>query len=227
MVIFSCDLDMKKHVNANEQLDMDKKFESKGHLVIGVLAIQGGVVEHINHIRKLGYDAIEVKKIEDLDQIDGIILPGGESTAISKILRERNILHPLAEAISKGLPAWGTCAGMILLAKEIEGEDICHLGVMDIKVKRNAYGSQLDSFVTLDNIYEVCNEPLELIFIRAPYIVEVSKETKVVHKVGENIVAAKEKNILVTSFHPELSSSLEFHKYFIEKFVLGKNNRYS
>ncbi len=88
MVIFSCDLDMKKHVNANEQLDMDKKFESKGHLVIGVLAIQGGVVEHINHIRKLGYDAIEVKKIEDLDQIDGIILPGGESTAISKILRE-------------------------------------------------------------------------------------------------------------------------------------------
>ncbi|WP_396276551.1 pyridoxal 5'-phosphate synthase glutaminase subunit PdxT [Haloimpatiens lingqiaonensis] len=206
----------------NKHTSIDENSNSKDHLVIGVLAIQGGVLEHINHIKKLGYDAIEVKKIEDLEKIDGIILPGGESTAISKILRERNMLNPLAEAINKGLPAWGTCAGMILLAKEIEGEDACHLGVMDIRVKRNAYGSQLYSFVTLESIHEVCNEPLELIFIRAPYIVEVSKETKVIHKVGENIVAAKEKNILVTSFHPELSSSLEFHEYFIEKFVLGR-----
>lgn len=191
----------------------------KEGLVIGVLSLQGGVIEHINHIKALGYDAIEVKKIEDLEKINGLIIPGGESTAMGKILRETGMLEPLAKAIKEGLPIWGTCAGMILLAKEIDGEEITHLQTMDIRVKRNAYGCQLDSFVIMEDIEEVSKEPLELIFIRAPYIIEVSKGVEVIHRINGNIVAAKEKNMLVTSFHPELSKNLEFHKYFIEKFV--------
>ncbi|GFR35868.1 hypothetical protein TCEA9_16800 [Thermobrachium celere] len=113
---------------------------------VGVLSLQGGVIEHINHLNKLNVEAIEVKKIDDLKKIDGIILPGGESTTIGKLLRDANLLTPLKALIQSGLPTWGTCAGMILLAKEIENDTRRHLEVMDIKVKRNAFGSQIDSF---------------------------------------------------------------------------------
>ena len=119
-----------------------------GKMKIGVLSLQGGVAEHINHIEELGCEAIEVKKLEDLKDINGLILPGGESTAIGKILRERNMLTPLREMILSGLPVWGTCAGMILLAKEIENDENTHISVIDIKVRRNAYGRQIDSFET-------------------------------------------------------------------------------
>ena len=183
---------------------------------IGVLALQGGVIEHLNHIKALGIEAVEVKTLSDLDNLDGLILPGGESTTMGKILVQRNLLEPLKNKISGGLPVWGTCAGMILLAKELEGDTYSHLSTMDIKVKRNAYGSQLDSFTTNVFIKEISTEPIPLVFIRAPYIVEIGVNVKVILEVDENIVAAKEKNMLVTSFHPELTDSLEFHKYFIE-----------
>lgn len=182
---------------------------------IGVLSIQGGVIEHMNHIKELGYEAIEVKKLADLEDINGLILPGGESTAIGKILRERNMLNPLREKILSGLPVWGTCAGMILLAKDIENDEKRHISVMDIKVRRNAYGRQIDSFETTDIIEEVSNDPVPLVFIRAPYIVDVGDKVKIIHKVDENIVAAKQENILVTSFHPELTPNTEFHEYFV------------
>lgn len=183
---------------------------------IGVLSIQGGVREHINHVKALGSDAVEIKKLEDLQGIDGLILPGGESTAIGKILRERNLLNPLREKIISGLPVWGTCAGMILLAKEIDSEDITHLSVMDIKVRRNAYGRQIDSFEAEAAIEGITQEPIPLVFIRAPYIVGVGDKVKILHKLNGNIVAAVQDNILVTSFHPELTNDLKFHKYFLE-----------
>ncbi|SHE99925.1 pyridoxal 5'-phosphate synthase glutaminase subunit PdxT [Caloramator proteoclasticus] len=182
---------------------------------IGVLSLQGGVIEHINHLKKLDIEAIEVKKIDDLKNIDGIILPGGESTTIGKLLKDTNIFLPLKALIQSGLPTWGTCAGMILLAKEIENDERRHLQVMDIKVKRNAFGSQIDSFKRIDIIPEVSNKPIELVFIRAPYIREVGNNVHIIHKVEDKVVAAKQNNILVTSFHPELTDDLSFHRYFI------------
>lgn len=182
---------------------------------IGVLALQGGVIEHINHLKTLGVNAVEVKTFSDLNNLDGLILPGGESTTMGKILVQRNLLNPIKKKIIEGLPVWGTCAGMILLAKELEGDTTSHISAMDIKVKRNAYGSQLDSFTTNVVIKEVSTEPIPLVFIRAPYILETGINVKVILEINGNIVAARENNMLVTSFHPELTENIEFHKYFI------------
>lgn len=194
-------------------------IENKPHrLKIGVLDLQGSVLEHINHISLLGHIPIRVKTLKDLNSIDKLILPGGESTTISNILRSINLLDELKLKISNGLKVWGTCAGMILLAKEIENEPSNHLGLMDIKVIRNAYGRQLDSFIVTKNISEISSKDLELVFIRAPYISEVGDKITVLCKVNENIVAARQNNMLVTSFHPELTSDTTFLKYFIEFF---------
>ncbi|HEY8890827.1 MAG TPA: pyridoxal 5'-phosphate synthase glutaminase subunit PdxT [Clostridium sp.] len=182
---------------------------------IGVLSLQGGVIEHINHINRLGHQGVEVKKLEDIKDIQGIILPGGESTTIGKLLREGKMLMPLREKIISGLPVWGTCAGMILLAKYIEGEPDGHFKVMNIKVKRNAYGSQINSFKRNVVINEISSEPLPLVFIRGPLITEVMSGVQIICTVDDNVVAARQKNMFVTSFHPELTNSLEFHKYFV------------
>lgn len=193
-------------------IDMQKEA---GRMKIGILSLQGGVAEHIKHVESLGAKAIEVKKLKDVDGINGLILPGGESTAIGKILREREMLAPLREKILAGLPVWGTCAGMILLAKEIENESVTHISTIDIKVRRNAYGRQIDSFKVSETICGVSKEPIPLVFIRAPFIVSAGDNVRILHKIQGNIVAAVQKNMLVTSFHPELTENLEFHKYFI------------
>lgn len=185
-----------------------------GSLRIGVLSIQGDVIEHISHIAALGYTPVEVKKSAQLEGLNGLILPGGESTAISKILIQQDMLCPIREKILDGLPVWGTCAGMILLAKELEDDKNAYLAVMDIKVRRNAYGGQLDSFQVNEVIEEISTEPLPLIFIRAPYITSVGDKAKVLHKTNGNIVVARQGNMLATSFHPELTNNLELHKYF-------------
>lgn len=182
---------------------------------IGVLALQGGVEEHIKHLKALDCEAVEVRKVEELDELDGLILPGGESTTIGKLLKKTGIFDNLREKIINGFPVWGTCAGMILLAKNIENDEARHLQTMDITVKRNAYGSQIDSFSIEEKIEEVCTEPIPLVFIRAPYITEVETNVQIICKVNNNIVAAKQNNMLVTSFHPELTSNLEMHKYFL------------
>ncbi len=182
---------------------------------IGVLSLQGAVIEHINHLKSLGCDTVEIKNISDLENISGLIIPGGESTVIGKLLRETNLLIPLRENILKGLPVWGTCAGMILLAKEIENDKNTYLSVMNISVKRNAYGKQIDSFKTQTSIKEISKNPIPLVFIRAPYINSCDSTVKVICEINGNIVAAKENNILATSFHPELTENLEFHKYFL------------
>ncbi|GIM29952.1 pyridoxal 5'-phosphate synthase subunit PdxT [Clostridium polyendosporum] len=182
---------------------------------IGVLALQGGVIEHINHLKALNCEAVEIRKVEELDNLDGLILPGGESTTIGKLLIKTGIFDKLREKISDGFPVWGTCAGMILLAKSIENDEARHLQTMDITVKRNAYGSQIDSFITEEIIEEICADPIPLVFIRAPYIKNVESNVQILCKVNDKIVAAKQENMLATSFHPELTDNLELHRYFV------------
>lgn len=182
---------------------------------VGVLALQGGFSEHVNHIKKLNHKAMEVRKKEDLDSIDGLIIPGGESTTMGKLLRETKMLEPLRNKIIEGMPTWGTCAGMILLAKEIEGKDNTYIGAIDIKVRRNAYGSQKDSFSVKKQIKFIGDAPQELVFIRAPYIDSYGDDVEELLRVDGKLVAAKQKNIFVTSFHPELTDGLDFHRYFL------------
>lgn len=182
---------------------------------IGVLAFQGGISEHIKAIQSLGYNGIEVKKSEDLSDIDAIILPGCESTTMGKLLNITGLMNPLKEIIMNGLPTWGTCAGMILLAKEIENDSRVHLSLMDITVKRNAFGTQINSFKLKKIIPEVSNNEMELVFIRAPFITGVKDNVQVLCKIDDNIVAVKQKNMIATSFHPELTNDLTFLKYFI------------
>lgn len=182
---------------------------------VGVLALQGAFKEHIEKIISLGHEAIEIRNVKQLDGLDGIILPGGESTTIGKLLKDFKINEVLANKINNGLPVWGTCAGMILLAKELDANEAGHLKVMDIKVRRNAYGAQLDSFVISEVIEGVSDKEVPMVFIRAPYIVEAGEKVDILHRVDGNIVAARQKNILATSFHPELTDNYIFHEYFI------------
>ncbi|MEG0795441.1 MAG: pyridoxal 5'-phosphate synthase glutaminase subunit PdxT [Odoribacter sp.] len=181
---------------------------------IGILGFQGAVIEHQRHIERIGCEAIVVKYPEQLDDLDGIILPGGESTTIGKLLNRTGMMEPLRLKIQKGLPVWGTCAGMILLAKELVNDSVTHLATMDISVKRNAYGTQIDSFDISVQIPEISQEEIPLVFIRAPYIANVGDKVNVLCRVKEHIVAAREKNMLVTSFHPELTDNSAFHRYF-------------
>ncbi|WP_432407815.1 pyridoxal 5'-phosphate synthase glutaminase subunit PdxT [Wukongibacter sp. M2B1] len=187
-----------------------------GKKVVGVLALQGAFREHIKALEMLGIQSKLIKNNKDLEGIDGIILPGGESTSMGKMLMDFNMLGILADKITNGLPAWGTCAGMILLAKKINGDDNAHLKVMDIDVERNAYGRQIDSFVTNKIIPKISSTELPLVFIRAPYINNVGIGVEVLCKIDGNVVAAKEENMLATSFHPELTEDLTFHRYFID-----------
>lgn len=182
---------------------------------VGVLSLQGGVIEHLEQIKLLGHTGIEVKKEEDLKDIDAIILPGGESTTIGKLIKVTGLLEPLREKIGKGLPTWGTCAGMILLAKEIE-EESSYLNLMDIRVRRNAFGTQIDSFQTYKIVEGVSREEIELVFIRAPYITGLNGNVSILCELDNKIVAAKQDNIVVTSFHPELTNDLSFLKYFLK-----------
>ena len=184
---------------------------------IGILALQGAFVEHEKVLAKLGVESIELRNLEDFQQhqsdLSGLILPGGESTAMGKPLRDQNMLLPLREAILNGLPVFGTCAGLILLAKEITTQEESHLATMDIVVERNAYGRQLGSFYTEAECKGVGKIPMT--FIRGPIINEVGKGVDVLAVVNNQIVAAQEKNMLVTSFHPELTNDLRLHQYFI------------
>lgn len=186
-------------------------------LKVGVLGLQGSIQEHMASLSKIdGVEPCLVKTKEDLKRIDGIILPGGESTTIGKLLRDFDLLNLLRERINSGMPVWGTCAGMILLAKDIVGQQDKYLQVMDIKVRRNAYGSQLDSFITKVKIDEVSNKEISLVFIRAPWIEEVGEDVKILAEVDSHIVAARSKNMIATSFHPELTQDISFHRYFVD-----------
>lgn len=181
---------------------------------IGILGFQGAIIEHQRHIEKIGHEAIVVRYPEQLEDLDGIILPGGESTTIGKLLNRTGMMEPLRAKIQQGLPVWGTCAGMILLATELVNDAVRHIAVMDIAVMRNAYGTQIDSFDVNVKIPEVSQEEIPLVFIRAPYITKVGQGVKVLCQIDGHVVAAREKNMLVTSFHPELTDNSAFHMYF-------------
>lgn len=185
-----------------------------GRMNIGVLSLQGGFIEHITQIETLGHNGILVKKKEDLENLDAIILPGGESTTIGKLLDSMELKKTLIDKIKFGLPTFGTCAGMILLAKEVEGEE-GHLKLLDVQVKRNAFGRQLGSFNINHKVKYIDNE-LELVFIRAPYVEKVYGDVEVLCQVKGKIVAVKQGNIVATAFHPELTSQLDFLRYFLD-----------
>ena len=183
---------------------------------VGVLAIQGAVAEHLELLNQIpDVCAQEVKYLDELNEVDGLIIPGGESTAIGRLLRDFNLLQPLKERILNGMPVWGTCAGMILLAKSLENDPTVHLGVMDITVERNAYGRQLGSFTTEVEIEKVSSNKIPLIFIRAPYVTHVKSDVDILLEVNDHIVACQQKQMLATSFHPELTKDTSFHRYFI------------
>lgn len=181
---------------------------------IGVLALQGAFIEHINILRKLGVEAVEVRLPEDLEGLDGLIIPGGESTTIGKLADTFDLTGPLRE-FAESKPVWGTCAGMIFMAKEI-GRDQPLLGVMDIVVERNAFGRQVDSFITPIEISPLA-EPFPAVFIRGPRLVEVCGDATVIARLDDGTpVAAREGNWLVTSFHPELTDDTRVHELFVK-----------
>lgn len=182
--------------------------------LVGVLSYQGSVIEHMKALSKIdGITPIEVKTLDGINSVDRLIIPGGESTTISKLLKIFGLFEPLQKRIQDGMPIWGTCAGMILLANEIVGEEP-HLQCMDITVKRNAYGSQLDSFSCEKIIPEFSEKPLPLVFIRAPYIEKVGDKATTLCELNGHVVCAKQDNVLVTSFHPELTNDITIHEYF-------------
>jgi 5'-phosphate synthase pdxT subunit len=186
---------------------------------IGVLALQGDFEEHINMLKKIGVETAEVRLPKHLEGLDGLIMPGGESTTIGKMAVAYDLIKPLQE-FGKTHAIWGTCAGAIFLSKDI-GRDQPLLGLMDIKVQRNAFGRQVDSFETDLDIDELLKatgteHPYHAVFIRAPIIESVSGKAKVLSKLEDGrIVAAQEGHLLATSFHPELTDDTRFHEYFI------------
>ncbi|MEG0260418.1 MAG: pyridoxal 5'-phosphate synthase glutaminase subunit PdxT [Lysinibacillus sp.] len=184
---------------------------------IGVLALQGAVREHIHRLEELGCETVLVTRLEHLAGLDGLILPGGESTTMRKLLDRYDLLEPIRKLALGGLPVFGTCAGLILLAKEVMGYD-AHLALMNIVVARNSYGRQADSFESTLDIPAI-GEAIPAIFIRAPHIVSVGEGVTVLAEHEGKIVLAREGNLLGCSFHPELTLDLRILKYFVTSIV--------
>ena len=166
-------------------------------------------------VASLGATAREVRQLKDIEGIDALIIPGGESTTIGKLLNEWNMLEPLRQRILDGMPVYGSCAGLILLCRDIENSDQPRLGVLDATVRRNAFGRQVDSFETNLSIPEIGADPLPAVFIRAPVITGVGAGVKVLAEVDGQAVAVRQNNILATSFHPELTPDTRMHSYFL------------
>lgn len=183
---------------------------------IGVLALQGAFREHRWMLEKLGVEVTEVRKPEDLEVVDGLVIPGGESTTIGKLLNDFKIMEPLRQKISNGFPVYGTCAGMILLCDEILDSEQPRIGGIHAKVRRNAYGRQLESFEADFYVEGMGEEPFRAVFIRAPYIEEADPEVLILARVNDHIVVAQQGNLLVSAFHPELTDDERIHKYFIK-----------
>ena len=182
---------------------------------IGVLGLQGAVREHVHSIEESGAEAVVVKKVEQLDEIDGLILPGGESTTMRRLIDKYQFMDKLKEFAAQGKPVFGTCAGLILLAKRVVGYDEPHIGVMDVTVERNSFGRQRESFEADLSINGVADQ-FPAVFIRAPHIVEASENVEVISMHDGRIVAAREGSILGCSFHPELTDDHRITAYFIE-----------
>lgn len=183
-------------------------------MVIAVLALQGAFAEHRHMLTRLGVDSFEIRSSDDLARpMDGLIIPGGESTVQAKLLHELHLFEPIRSAICTGLPVFGTCAGLILLATRLADGTSPHLATMDITARRNAYGRQLGSFSTTDYFQGIGNIPMT--FIRAPYITTAGDNADILATVDGRIVAARQHNQLACAFHPELTGDTRVHEYFL------------
>lgn len=183
---------------------------------IAILALQGAFAEHRRMLDRLGVDSYEVRQLADWQQPkDGLIIPGGESTTMLKLLNELSLMEPIRNDILNGLPVFGTCAGLILLAKHVKGDDIQRISTMNIDVCRNSYGRQLGSFFTESDMVSA-SHPVPMTFIRAPHIASVGKDIEVLATVDDRIVAAREGNQMVTAFHPELNEDTSVHEMFLK-----------
>jgi pyridoxal 5'-phosphate synthase pdxT subunit len=183
---------------------------------IGVLALQGAFREHVAMVERCGMDAGEVRTVEELDMVDGLIIPGGESTTVGKLMCRYGLDEAIRMRVSKGMPLFGTCMGLILMATDIEGNDQFKLGVMDISVRRNAFGRQVDSFECDLTISELGPEPLRAVFIRAPYVVQVHNDARIMAMIDDRIVLVRQNHLLAAAFHPELTEDTRIHDMFID-----------
>ena len=184
---------------------------------VGVLAIQGDFAEHIAVLGKLGVKAREIRLPEQLASLDGLIIPGGESTTLSRLMTIYNLREPIAEMALRGQAVWGTCAGMIMLSREITEQDPVPLGIMDIGVQRTAFGRQVDSFEQSLNVSGLGEDPYHAIFIRAPIIIRVGGDVRILSVLeDQRPVAVQQGKLLATSFHPELTNDYRFHRYFLD-----------
>lgn len=192
--------------------------KTNNHIKIGVLAVQGAFAEHRQILEKLGVETFEIRQLRDFKQdFDGLILPGGESTVQGKLLHDLGLFKPLRERIESGLPTFGTCAGLILLAEKLSNDGHTYFATTPVTVERNAYGRQLGSFYTEENFEGIGKIPMT--FIRAPLIQRASQDVQILATVQNQIVAVRYKNQLAISFHPELNSDLRVHQYFVEEIV--------
>jgi pyridoxal 5'-phosphate synthase pdxT subunit len=183
---------------------------------IGVLALQGAYKEHIEILEELGVEPVEVRSVEDLEGLDGLIVPGGESTAIGNLMVESGLLDGIRSFFYKGGPVWGTCAGMVLAGSATTGPRQPLLGLMNALVERNGFGRQVHSFERELEV-EGFEKPFLGVFIRAPFFEDVGPGVEVLSEIDGKVVAAKGENILVTAFHPELTSDARFHEYFLRE----------
>jgi 5'-phosphate synthase pdxT subunit len=183
---------------------------------IGVLALQGDFAEHIAVLRRLGVDAVEVRLPAQLEGLDGLIIPGGESTTIARLMQRWGLVEPLRERVQDGMAVWGTCAGAIVLAERADGLDRDGLRLMDIEVERNAFGRQADSFEADLAVPSLGEQPFHAVFIRAPVIRRVGPRARALAALdGGTVVAAQQDRLLATAFHPELTTDSRFHEYFV------------
>jgi 5'-phosphate synthase pdxT subunit len=182
-------------------------------MTIGVLALQGAFIEHVSVLRAIGADPVEIRLPRQLDDIDGLVIPGGESTTMRRLIDRWALRDPILALIDRGAPVLGTCAGMIVLAKEIAGGDPPVLPVLDVTVERNAFGRQLDSFETELDVPVLGSQPVHAVFIRAPVITRVGPGVAVMATLDDGrVVAVRERNVLATAFHPELAGETRFHR---------------
>ena len=192
--------------------------KTNNQIKIGVLAVQGAFAEHRQILEKIGVETFEIRQLRDLEQdFDGLILPGGESTVQGKLLHDLGLFEPLRERIENGLPTFGTCAGLILLAEKLSNDGHTYFATTPVTVERNAYGRQLGSFYTEEYFEGIGKIPMT--FIRAPLIQRASQDVQILATIQNQIVAVRYKNQLAISFHPELNSDLRVHQYFVEEIV--------
>jgi pyridoxal 5'-phosphate synthase pdxT subunit len=183
---------------------------------VGVLAFQGDVREHLAALAAVGADPVEVRSPAELDAVEGLVVPGGESTVIGKLAARYGLLEPLRARVADGLPVLGTCAGMIFLAREVEGPPQDLLGVLDVRVRRNAFGRQVASFEAEVDVKGVDGGPVSGAFIRAPWVAEAAPEVEVLAEVEGKVVAVRQGNLLATAFHPELTGEVRLHRWLVD-----------